>query len=79
MLQFENIETRALIDILAEYTEKFAQLFRFHKRINPSKEYLSCKYTIEAILNALNKRRGVVKKEKEEYLTRYEEVCLSGL
>jgi hypothetical protein len=79
MPQFENIETRVLIAILAEYTEKFTQLFRLHKRINPSKEYLRCKYTIEAILNALNKRRGVVKREKEEYLTRYEEVCLSGL
>jgi hypothetical protein len=79
MPQFENIETRVLLDILAEYTEKFAQLFRFHKRINPSKEYLRCKYTIEAILNVLNKRKGVVKQEKETYMTRYEEVCLSGL
>jgi glycyl-tRNA synthetase alpha subunit len=79
MPQFENIETRVLIETLAEYTEKFAQLFRLHKRINPSREYLRCKYTIEAILNALNKRKGVVKQEKETYIARYEEVCLSGL
>ena len=78
MLQFENIETRVLIEILAEYTEKFTQLFRLHKRINPSREYLRCKYTIEAILNTLNKRKGVFKKEREAYIARYEEVCLSG-
>ena len=76
MLQFENIETRVLIDILAEYTEKFAQLFRFHKRIDPSREYLRCKYTIEAIINALNKRDEPA---KEIHIARYEEVCLSGL
>ena len=28
MRQFENIETRVLIEILAENTEKFTQLFR---------------------------------------------------
>jgi hypothetical protein len=76
MLQFENIETRVLIGILAEYTEKFAQLFRFHKRINPSREYLRCKYTIEAIINALSKRDEPA---KEVHLAKYEEVCLSGL
>ena len=76
MLQFENIETRVLIDILAEYTEKFAQLFRFHKRIDPSREYLRCKYTIEAIINALSKRDEPA---KEIHLAKYEEVCLSGL
>ena len=76
MRQFENIETGVLIKILAEYTEKFAQLFRLHKRINPSKEYLRCKYTIEAIINALSKRDEPA---KEIHITRYEEVCLSGL
>ena len=75
MPKFENIETRVLIEILAEYTEKFTQLFRIHKRINPSKEYLRCKYTIEAIINALSKRDEPAK----EHLERYEEVCLSGL
>jgi hypothetical protein len=79
MPKFENIETRVLIEILGTYTEKFARLFQLHKRINPSSEYLRCKYTIEAILNALNKRKGVVKNEKEAYIARYEEVCLSGL
>jgi hypothetical protein len=76
MRQFENIETRVLIEILAEYTEKFTHLFRIHKRINPSKEYLRCKYTIEAIINALSKRDAPA---KEIHLARYEEVCLSGL
>ena len=56
MPQFENIETRVLLEILAKYTEKFARLFRLHKRTHPSREYLRCKYTIEAIINALSKR-----------------------
>jgi hypothetical protein len=76
MLQFENIETRLLIEILTGYTEKFAQLFRLHKRTHPSKEYLRCKYTIEAIINALSKRDEPA---KEIHITKYEEVCLSGL
>jgi len=76
MRQFENIETGVLIKILAEYTEKFAQLFRRHKRINPSREYLRCKYTIEAIINALSKRDEPA---KAIHITKYEEVCLSGL
>jgi hypothetical protein len=76
MLQFENIETRLLIEILAGYTEKFAQLFQLHKRTHPNKEYLRCKYTIEAIINALSKRDEPA---KEIHITKYEEVCLSGL
>jgi len=76
MLYFENIETGVLIKILTQYTEKFAQLFRLHKRINPSSEYLRCKYTIEAIINALSKRDEPA---NEIHIARYEEVCLSGL
>lgn len=76
MPQFENIETRVLLEILAKYTEKFARLFRLHKRTHPSREYLRCKYTIEAIINALSKRNEPA---KEIHLARYEEVCLSGL
>jgi hypothetical protein len=79
MIQFERLETRALINMLAEYTEKFTRLFRIYKRIKLGKGYLRCKYTIEAILNALNKRGGVAIKEKEMHKSRYEAVCLSGL
>jgi hypothetical protein len=64
--------------MLAEYTEKFTRLFRIYKRINLDKGYLRCKYTIEAILNALHKRGGAIK-EKEMHKSRYEAVCLSGL
>lgn len=78
MLQFEHIETRLLIDMLAGYTEKFSHLFRLHKPLKPSRGYLRCKYTIEAILNALDKRHGVPKKEKETHIARYEAVCLSN-
>ncbi len=79
MSKFENIETRALMKMLAEYTEKFTRLFRMYKRINPDRGYLRCKYTIEAIINALNKREGVSEREKELHITKYESVCLSGL
>jgi len=78
MIHFEHLETRALVQMLAEYTEKFTRLFRIYKRINPGKGYLRCKYTIEAILNALHKR-GVAMKEKEMHKSRYEAVCLSVL
>ena len=78
MFQFESIETRVLIEMLAQYTNKFTRLFRIYKRINLGKGYLRCKYTIEAILNALNKRGGL-KEEKEMHISRYEAVCLSGL
>lgn len=79
MFQFENVETRALLRMLADYTEKFTRLFRIYKRINLGHGYLRCKYTIEAIINALNKREGVAEREKEKHITRYEAVCLSGL
>jgi hypothetical protein len=34
---------------------------------------------IEAMINALNKRGGVARREKEIHITKYEAVCLSGL
>ena len=78
MFQFENIETHVLVQMLAQYTDKFTRLFRIYKRIHLGRGYLRCKYTIEAILNALNKRGGL-KKEKEVHISRYEAVCFSGL
>ena len=78
MIQFEHLETRTLMHMLGEYTEKFTRLFRIYKRIHLGKGYLRCKYTIEAILNALN-RRGVASSKSEAHVARYEAVCLSGL
>jgi hypothetical protein len=77
MIQIEHLDTRSLMQMLAEYTEKFTRIFRIYKRIHLGKGYLRCKYTIEAILNAL-KRRGVASKAAA-HVARYEEVCLSGL
>ena len=77
MIQIEHLDTRALMHMLSEYTEKFTRLFRIYKRIHLGKGYLRCKYTIEAILNALRKR-GVVSRA-EPHVSRYEAVCLSGL
>jgi uncharacterized protein HemY len=73
----EHLDTRALIQMLAEYTEKFTRIFRIYKRIHLDKGYLRCKYTIEAILNAL-KKRGVMSRV-DSHVARYESVCLSGL
>ena len=77
MNQFEHLETRTLMHMLGEYTEKFTRLFRIYKRIHLGKGYLRCKYTIEAIVNALRKR-GVSSKA-DAHVARYEAVCLSGL
>jgi hypothetical protein len=74
MTQFRYIEKDALIELLAEYTQKFTQLFRFYG-IRPNREYLRCKYTIEAIINELDRRNET--DEKERFITEYESVCLS--
>ena len=79
MFHFENIETRVLTEMLAEYTEKFTRLFRIYKRVRRGKGYLRCKYMIEAMINALHTRGGVARREKEIHITKYEAVCLSGL
>jgi hypothetical protein len=77
MIQFEHLDTRALMQMLAEYTEKFTRIFRIYKRIHLGKGYLRCKYTIEAILKTL-KKRGVSSRA-DAHVARYEAVCLSGL
>jgi len=77
MIQIEHLDTRALMQMLAEYTEKFTRIFSIYKRIHLDKGYLRCKYTIEAIVNALRKR-GVSSKA-DAHVARYEAVCLSGL
>jgi hypothetical protein len=74
MTQFRYIETEALVELLAKYTEKFTQLFRFY-RIRPNREYLKCKYTIEAIINELDRRNEA--DQKERFISKYESVCLS--
>ena len=74
MTQFRYIETDALIVLLAEHTQKFTQLFRFYGT-RPNREYLRCKYTIEAIINELDRRNEA--EQKERFITEYETVCLS--
>ena len=77
MIQLEHLDSRALMQMLAEYTEKFTRIFRIYKRIHRGRGYLRCKYTIEAIVNAL-KKKGVTSKT-DAHVARYEAVCLSGL
>ena len=74
MTQFRYIETDALIELLAKYTEKFTHLFRFYG-LHPNRDYLQCKYTIEAIINELDRRNEA--DQKERFIKKYESVCLS--
>ena len=74
MTRFRHIETDALIKLLAEHTQKFTQLFRSYG-MHPNREYLRCKYTIEAIINELDRRNEAG--QKERFITKYESVCLS--
>ena len=74
MTQFRNVETGALIDLLAKHTHKFTQLFRSYS-IHPNREYLQCKYTIEAIINELDRRNEA--DQKERFIAEYESTCLS--
>jgi len=74
MTQFRYIETDALIELLAEYTQKFTRLFRSYG-LRPNREYLKCKYTIEAIINELDRRNEA--EQKERFIKEYESICLS--
>ena len=74
MTQFRYVETDALIELLAKHTEKFTQLFRSYG-IRPNRQYLHCKYTIEAIINELDRRNEAP--QKERFITEYESVCFS--
>jgi len=74
MTQFRYIETDALIELLAEHTQKFTRLFRSYG-LRPNREYLKCKYTIEAIINELDRRNEA--EQKERFIKEYESICLS--
>ena len=52
----QDRETSVLVDILAEYTEKFTHLFRNYTGIEQDSEYQNCKKVIQYIILELEKR-----------------------
>ena len=54
MSRFENIETSALLDMLAEYTRRLTELFI---RKDRGKEYEHCKDTIQELQAEIQKRK----------------------
>jgi hypothetical protein len=67
--QIEKIDTSVLIEMLARNTERFTNLFRLHSGISPNEEYLSCKETIDALINEIDKR-DISSKARAKYFHR---------
>jgi hypothetical protein len=63
MRNLHQLEDSVLIDLLAEYTLKFTRLFRIYKGIQPNTEYKNCKKKIDGIIDELDKRGLVPKKD----------------
>jgi hypothetical protein len=54
MPQFENVETSALLDMLAEYTRRLTESFMKKDR---GEEYEHCKYTIQELQAEIQRRK----------------------
>jgi hypothetical protein len=54
MSQFENIETSALLDMLAEYTRQLTELFM---KKNQGKQYEYYKHTIQELQTEIQQRK----------------------
>jgi hypothetical protein len=61
--QLENVERSVLIEMLAEKTARFTNLFRLYRGINPGQEYFSCKETIDAIISEIERRDASLKND----------------
>jgi hypothetical protein len=56
MRNLQELDDLVLIDMLAEYTQKFTQLFRNFTERDP--DYQSCKEMITRLTLELDRRRG---------------------
>jgi hypothetical protein len=56
MRNLQELEDTVLIDMLAQYTQRFTQLFRNFTETDP--DYQSCKEMITRLTLELDKRRG---------------------
>ena len=54
MSQFNNLDTPAVLDMLANYTRKLTELFMKKEQ---GKEYQSCKRTIQELQAEIERRR----------------------
>jgi hypothetical protein len=69
MRDLHQMEDSVLIDLLAEYTLQFTQLFRIYKEIHSNKEYQNCKKMIEKIIGELESRGLVPQGQPPESAT----------
>jgi len=56
MQYLKELENSVLIDILAQYTERFTHLFRNYTGIRQNPEYQNCKEAIQYIILELYER-----------------------
>jgi len=61
MSRFENIETSALLDMLAEYTRQLTELFM---KKNQGKQYQYCKKTIQELQTEIQNRKKSAEAKK---------------
>ena len=57
MRNLHESEDTVLIDLLAEYTERYTRLFRHFRQSQHHPEYQHCKYTIQYIILELDRRK----------------------
>ena len=57
MQDLKTIETSVLIDMLAQETTRFSQLFRNYPALKNSPEYQSCKKNIQYLILELHNRK----------------------
>ena len=57
MQDLKTIETSVLIDMLAQETTRFSQLFRHYPVLKNSPEYQSCKKNIQYLILELHNRK----------------------
>ena len=57
MQDLKTIETSVLIDMLAQETTRFSQLFRHYPVLKDSPEYQSCKKNIQYLILELHNRK----------------------
>ena len=67
MSRFENVETSALLDMLAEYTRQLTDLFM---KKNRGKEYDDCKYTIQELQAEIQRRKKSADKKNSQNTTK---------
>jgi len=66
MRNLHHLEDSVLIDMLAKYTLKLTHLFRIHKGIDRPREYRDCKRKVDKIIDELDNRRLIPKRDPSQ-------------